>query len=301
MRMTRYFILAALCLAVLTSTALAGTVRIEKVLEEGEEKSPMLMRSEALAEGFAQAVVDEAARMLPGTLGEDRVVALRNYLTGYARPYIQGYKILFSEVLETSVTLEMDVTVNKKNLRSGLKKLGLMRTVNAPLPGGVIWPEDINEDTLLKLQELMVMSGIQQTEGALPAFTLEPGTGKTYKARLETSEKEWMFINKDISAVWVELWGRYFNQTDVAQAKVGALVLTIAGWFSPDAALEFDRVLHGWDSAVQDVKLVELDMQPSGVGGTWEFRLLSGERLASMLNGYLPQRGLTYQLSEDAN
>lgn len=298
MRMTRYFVLAFLFVMV-AGLAQAGTVRIERVLEEGEDVSPMVMRSQAQAEGFAQAVVDEAALMLPGTLSEERIVALRNYLTGQAKPYIQGYKIVSSQVLETGVVLEMDVTVNKRTLRSGLKKLGLMRTVTTPQTGNVVWPEDVDEDTALKLNELMLMSGIKREEGALPMFTLVKADGKAYKARLETDDKEWMFINKDLDVVWVELWGRYFNQTDVSTAKVGKQMLTVSGWFSPDAVLEFDRVLKGWDNAVQDARLVELDMQPAGVGGTWEFRLVNGIRLAAELNDYLPQRGLTFQLSED--
>lgn len=300
MKMIRLVAWAAFCLLMLAGPVQAGTVRIEKMLEEGEERSPMLMRSEALAEGFAQAVVEEAVLMLPGSLSEERTAALHDYLTYFAKPYIQGYKILTSRVQKDGVLLEMDVDVNKRSLRTGLQKLGLMRTAGALMPGTVVWPEGLDEETLLKLQELMLMTGVVQTEGALPAFTLEPVEGKVYKARLETEDKEWMFINKNLTVVWVELWGRYFNQTDVAKARAGRQQLTVSGWFSPDAVLEFDRVLTGWDSAVQDVRLVELDMQAAGVGGTWEFSLISGERLASALNGYLPQRGLTFQLSEDS-
>ena len=73
----------------------------------------------------------------------------------------------------------------------------------------------------------------------------------------------------------------------------------MAGWFSPDAVLEFGRVLRVWDSAVQEVQLVEMDMQPSGVGASWEMRILNRDRLNMMLQGFLPQRGLSFQLSED--
>ena len=41
-------------------------------------------------------------------------------------------------------------------------------------------------------------------------------------------------------------------------------------------------------------------MQPTGVGATWTFRLLDGDRLKMLLQGFLPQRGLSFKLAEDA-
>ena len=49
---------------------------------------------------------------------------------------------------------------------------------------------------------------------------------------------------------------------------------------------------------VQEVELVELDVQSSGVGASWSVRVISGERLDSLLLGYLPQRGLSHQLTQ---
>jgi hypothetical protein len=52
---------------------------------------------------------------------------------------------------------------------------------------------------------------------------------------------------------------------------------------------------------VQEVQLVELDMQPTGVGANWEVRVVNGERLDVLLRGFLPQRGLSYQMTRTNN
>ena len=299
MRGARYFILIVVaCLCVLAGTARAGEVRVFKPMEEGVSR--MELRNQAMAEGYAQAVLEEARRMLPGELGEVRTELLREHLLDHAEPYVQGYRILSSEAMDAGLILVLDVRVNKQSLREGLKNMGLFATVHAPQTAGVTWPADLDEASVTRLQGLMTLSGIQAEQGVLPAFSLESGPEGTFKGRLELDNREWVTINKDMTVVWFELWSRFFNRAEAVQARANVFRLSVSGWFSPDAALEFDRVLNDWDSAVQEVQLVELDMQPSGVGGLWEVRLLNGERFGMLLQGYLPQRGLSYQLSEAA-
>lgn len=297
MKLNRLFILCVFVVLLGSGMAHAGQVQV--FMPSEEDLSPMALRNKAMAESFALAVLDEAKLMLPGEMDEVRSELFKNYMTEHAKPYIQGYKILSSQASEEGIILSLDVRVNKKVLRDGLKSMGLFSTSTEPLAASVAWPEDLDEESLVKVQELLTLTGIQVVQGVFPSFVFEPGPEKTFKGRLELEDQEWMSINKDMSVVWFDLWGRYFNKSEGSRVQADVKTLSVGGWFSPDAALEFDRVLKGWDSAVQEVKLVELDMQPTGVGGLWEFRLLDAGRLEMLLGAYLPQRGLTYQLSED--
>ncbi len=286
-----------LVLTVFTGGAAAGEVRILKPMEEG--MSAMQLRSQAMSEGFAQAVLEESGKMLPGKLDEARAELFREYLLEHAKPYIQGYKIISSEASEAGLILRLDVQVNKTSLRDGLKRMGFLATLSEPLSASVVWPDDLDEETRIVLQKLVALTGLQVEPSILPQFTLEAGKEKgTFKGRMELDDREWMAINKDIPTLWFDLWGRFFSRSQGASAQIAPDTLLVAGWFSPDAVLEFDRVLRSWDSSVQDVRLVEIDMQPTGVGATWTFRLLSSERLNMQLQGFLPQRGLNFKLAD---
>ena len=288
-----------LVLGLLAGRAAAQEVRIFKPMEE--DMSAMALRSQALAEGFAQAVLDEAQKMLGGALDEGRAELFREYLVDHARPYVQGYKILSSESSEGGLILRLDVQVNKTALREGVKRMGFMETLTGPMAASVAWPEDLDEETRVEVEQMTALTGLQVQSGVLPQFTLEHGRDKgTFKGHLEGDDREWMAVSKDIPTLWFDLWGRYFSHSKEAGARVALHSLSVAGWFSPDGVLEFDRGLRSWDSSVQDVRLVEMDMQPTGVGATWTFRLLDGGRLKMMLQGFLPQRGLSFKLAEDA-
>lgn len=300
MRGLKYILLMAVVMTgLLPGMAQAGEVRVFMPMEEGV--SPMELRKRALAEGFALAVVEESKAMLPGDMDETRTELFKEYLQINAKPYIQGYKIISSQAMEEGIILDLDVQVNKRTLRDGLKSMGMFTTVIEQQVASISWPDDFGEESLAQLQGLLTLTGIVNNVDVLPAFAFESGPENAFKGRLKLDRQEWVLINKDMTKVWFGLWEKYFNRSDNRQTLASKQKLAIAGWFSPDAALEFDRVLQGWDSSVQDVQLVELDMQPTGVGGTWEFRLLNGQRLGMLLESYLPQRGLTYQLSEESD
>ena len=299
MRIARYFMIVCACCLLWAVTAGAGEVRVFKPKEE--DISPMQLRKQAMAEGFAQAVLEEAGSMLPGPLDEARKELLRVYFVDHAQPYVLGYKILSSQDMDAGLILSMVVRVNKTTLRQGLKSMGLLTTVLAPMNAAVTWPEGLDEDSMTQLQGLVTLTGIQVVDGILPSFVLKEGPEKTWKGKLILDDREWIATNKDMSVVWFDLWAHYFTRSEAKTTNASTPELSITGWFSPDGVLEFDRVLRTWDSAVQEVKLVEMDMQPAGVGARWNIRILKRDRLDTMLRAYLPQRGLSYQLSEDTD
>ena len=277
----------------------ARQVQVFKAAEEDE--SPMQARSEALNEGFAKAILEEAFVMLPGSLDEVRSESLRLYFMDRAKPFIQGYKVLSSQAMDAGLILTLDVRVNRGGLRKELERLGLFVTSVDEVGADVTWPEDATEDEAALMQRLINMTGVSQIQGETPRVLIERGPETTYRGTIFLAEGERSLVGKDLSAVWVELWAYHFNRKTAEAVAVARDALTVSGWFSPDAALEFDRVLRSWDTAVREVKLVELDMQTSGVGGVWELRPIDRTRFETMLEGFLPQRGLSFQLSQGAN
>lgn len=291
-------VLAVLCVMLFPGLSLADKVEVYTVREEN--MSPMELRTRALAEGFAKAVAGETQAMLGGALDANRLEAVRRYFVGHATDYIQGYNILSSEDVEDGLFATLDVRVNRGTLRDGLTRLGFFETVKAPQPASVSWPADLTDDELAELQSLAVMSGLAREEGVYPAFTLERGPEGTYKGTLATDTEEWTSAGQDMAVVWASLWTRFFSLPKDDGEGPKRQQLVISGWFTPDGALEFDGVLRGWDFAVQNARLVEMDIQPTGVGATWDMSILDGKRLATLLNSYLPQRGLSFQLNRPA-
>lgn len=296
MRMIRLFLTALLGLCLCAGAAHATSVRVFKPGEAGV--SPMELRNRAMAEGFAQAVLDEARRMLPAELDEARFELFRRYLVDYSKPYVQGYKILSSEAMDAGLILNLDVIIDKTALRNGLKRMGLMATALTPQPASLTLPQGLDDEENAALAGLVALTGLRQEPVSSPVLILEKGAGKVYTARLDSDNRSWTAHGKDLSVVWFDIWGQYFTRAEVRDARTNHYELSVAGWFLPDAALEFDRMLRQWDSAVQEVELVELDMQPSGVGASWSVRVISGKRLDSLLLGYLPQRGLSHHLTQ---
>lgn len=289
-------LLISLFIFLLAGSALAQQVTVSMPAEE--DVSSMALREKAMAEGFARAVAAEAVKMLPGTLDETRHALLKDYYLTRAKSYIQGYKIITSKITPEGVFIGLDVTVNTKTLRRNVEDLGLFKTVSAPVYAVVTYPDDLDEETLGGFQRLMMLTGVRPAQDVEPVFALERGPENTYRTRLSGDGQEWASIQKDMDVAWFNVWKRYFNHEASAAPRNGGMKLAVSGWFSPDAALEFDRVLRGWESAAQDVQLMELDMQSTGVSGSWELKPLNTERLTMLLKSYLPQRGLTYQLSE---
>ena len=82
---------AAVCILLLPVFALAGKVEVYTV--RGEEMSPMELRKQALADGFARAVAEEAQVMLGGSLDNNRLEAMRLYFVDHSKTFIQGYNI----------------------------------------------------------------------------------------------------------------------------------------------------------------------------------------------------------------
>ena len=183
MRKARFFIFFfVISFLALADLAVAEEVRIFMPMEKG--LSRMELRNQAMADGFAQAVFEDAMVMLQGDMDEVRTELFKQYLIEHAKPYIQGYKILSSQDMDAGLILRLDVKVNKKSLRDGLRRMGLFATITSPQVAAVVWPEKMDEDAMTQLQGLVTLTGLQVDGVEYPSFTLEAGSENTYKARL---------------------------------------------------------------------------------------------------------------------
>ena len=119
MRKARFFIFFfVMSTLVMVGLAAAGEVRVFKPMED--DLSRMELRNQAMAEGFAQAVLEDAQLMLQGGMDEVRTELFKQYLIKHAKPYIQGYKILSSQDMDAGLILRLDVKVNKKTERKSV-------------------------------------------------------------------------------------------------------------------------------------------------------------------------------------
>lgn len=294
----KYIFFALLLSMVMVSAASAGIVEV--FVPADSNTSVMALRNQAMSEGFAEALLQESSLVLPGVMSEERGALFKEYMVTRYKSYIQGYKVVSMHSGEEGVNLTLDVRVNRNLLRTALHEMGLFVTSTAPLNASITWPESFSEEQVSSIQGFMTLTGIRNTPDVFPSFYYEAGPEGTFKGRFETEDKEWTAVSKDISVVWFTLWNRFFKQLANKSVASDKEVLSVNGWFSSDAALEFDSILREWENAVQEVELVELDMLPSGVGGTWTLRYIDAQRFRMLLQSYLPQRGLTYQLAGDA-
>lgn len=292
----------SICIAVvltlfLNVSAMARSVEVFMPKEEGV--SSMQLRAQALDEAFAEAVFQESKSLLPSQLSDTRAALFREVLVKKAGEYVLGYDSVSVVPAEEGITLKANVNVNRSALREGLKEMGLFATASKPMPVafaiGELSPEDREQ-----LAALMELTGVEMASSGVAKFGLDKNEKGIFDAHLKAPGAMWQSRGKDLSVVWDQLWSKYFVRKQADQPRTGAAVLRIAGWFTPDGAREFDRVLRKWDGAVSEVRLIELDMLASGVSGMWEIRIRNRSLLTGRLDSFLPDRGLSYTLSNDS-
>ncbi|ACS80464.1 hypothetical protein [Maridesulfovibrio salexigens] len=302
------FVLTA-CVAVLLFSALpahAVKVQIFKPVDPEKEVSQRTMRQEAVTEAFAQALFAEASRMLPGTLSAERTEAVKKAFGSYYEEYIKGYKDMNVKMAEDGVSVAIDVSVNRKALRAAMKKMGLFSVSAVPVQIDVSNGKyNLNEDQQLeqndKINELIALYGLSNvtaadSNGTAVVLSVRHASKKRWTGDLKSSHGTWFASGSSMERVWRELWGKYFGSENIEALMNPKAVLVVNGWFNPEGVREFGRKLKSWDSAVQEVELLDVEMQPTAVSASWSLEVSDQWVLRGYLNDYLPPRGLTFSL-----
>lgn len=301
------FVMAA-CVTVLLFSALpayAVKVQIFKPVDPEKEVSQRTLRQEAVTEAFAQALFSEATRMLPGSLSAERTEALKKSFGSYYEEYINGYKDMDVKSGEDGVSVSIDVSVNRKSLRAAMKRMGLFSSAEVPAQIHVLnekytLNEARQQDQNKKITELSVLYGLRDDtvtdSNGTAVFSVRHASKKRWAGDLQSSRGKWFASGSSMERVWRELWGKYFGSENIEALMNPKAVLVVNGWFNPDGVREFGRKLKSWDSAVQEVNLLDVKMKPTAVSASWALEVSDQWVLRGYLNDYLPPRGLIFSL-----
>ncbi len=214
-------------------------------------------------------------------------------------------------------TLRLDVTVNRQGLKRMLQRMGVyytareMRTFDLGLEGDAsgAWEE---------LGRLQALSGLSVRRGVQPVLDLtaqwteavQAAGGKkaepaalVWQGSLSLDENgqavSWTAEGQDLAQVWFELWGQYFSRPGAEEGVVEQLPLAVSGWYAADGVRAFDKELSSWDSLVEGSVLLRVVMLPDGIGAVWAVRTLDRDALAARLGEALPERGLSWDFSDE--
>ncbi|CCO24814.1 hypothetical protein [Maridesulfovibrio hydrothermalis] len=301
-------IIAAAFISVAAIPAHAVKVQIFKAVDAEKEEPSRVLRNKAVSEAFAQALLAEAVRMIPGTLSSERAEALKWILGKNYEEYISGYKDMDIKQEDAGVTVRIDVNVNRKALRTALKKMGMFSAGGAGVQAHVavsnekfVLGKEAQEKQNEQIATLIALYGIQQKNdakgnGTVVSFSVRHSSKKRWNGELASDLGKWFASGTSLEKVWRNLWERYYGVQDAQALMNPKAVLVVTGWFNPEGVREFGRKLKSWDSAVQEVQLLDVEMKPTAVSASWSLEVSDEWVLKSYLNDYLPPRGLTFNI-----
>lgn len=287
-------ILPLLVVLVLSVAAVkAAEIRVD--WPEAENATEVLSHSDVIQAGFVKAVNQEALDLLPGTIPPPRAALLGAYLAPRSGDYILSY----SEIgvrRDPTRTMVLDVAVNRPALKQALKRLGVYYTVTEPQPfdlrlsGGAqaFWEE---------LGRLTLLSGLEIEDGSEPRLLLELGENATLTGTLTAGDRSWSAKSTEMEPLWVELWGKWFTRPEAEAGVFQESILTVTGWFASDGVRAFDQLIASWEQDVESAVLTEVRMLPDGITAKWRVRTLDRRALEERLNEFLPERGLSFELT----
>lgn len=305
--------IAAAVLVAFAAPAGAELLRVKASADAGLPQAQA--RQQALERALAQAIFEEARRMLPAPVPQARLDALRAHFA----PMAQGYVLTYQEVLAakaqdgpaagaavsaapaphaptgSALELEVDVEANRPNLRLALVRLGFFAGPPQPLGFVLRLGAGVTEKDARELQSANLLLGIAPGKAdagqQLPEVNLERLPQGYYKAVLRQGAKAFVADAASLPALWLDIWGKYFVETQ-RQAGPGMQRLHVAGFAGVDAALELLQAMTAWDEAIQEAKLAVLEMDGVTVGAQYTCRVINQQALDKRLGEALASRKL---------
>lgn len=196
--------------------------------------------------------------------------------------------------------IELDVTVNRVYLRQTLVRLGLFAGVEHPGVFVLRLGSGVSEKDVKGFEAANALLGLARTQqnqaGTAPEIGLERLPQGYYKAVLRQNSPHGPRVlaadSSDLATLWLDVWGKYFTEAE-RLAGPGMQRLSVAGFASVDAVLEFYQQLSTWTDALQDAKLAVVGFGAEGVNAQITCRVTSQERLDAHLRPALLERKLT--------
>jgi hypothetical protein len=277
----------------------AGKQVVRVTRDVGPGESAMKIRSQARKEAFARAVLQEAAEILPSGLSRERMDLLLERL----RPQTQSFVLSYTEedVVQKNETLILllSVQINNWVLKDFLKAWGTYYTAGSEWQYA-LRAESLSGSDRKELQELEKLTGVQQKGSGFPVLELrrQGRESKFIRGILETEERRWQVTDTEMGKVWKELWSRYFSQPEIRSRVVKRLVLQVKGWDTTSGVQAFDTRLAQWESMAERPTLLDMQMLPGRIEGSWLVATINEEELRRRLQEYGDPRGLTFMLDE---
>lgn len=302
--------LALAALLLCAAPALAEPLHVSAPLDPALPQAQA--RQQALDRAMAEAVLQDALRVLPAPLSQPRAEALRRHLEPKSRELVLSYQETVAKpqphpegqavpaptpslASAQATALEFDIEVNRPALRTQLQNLGLL---SGGARGYVLrLGPGVAEGQLKALDELSLLMGLERVAAGSPApldITLEKLPQGYYKAVLRQAapgSQPLAADGSDLPGVWRNLFAMLFSGRDYRPGGA-ARPLDISGWRAVDGVLDFDRLLASWDDCLQDVRLSSTLMADGGITGRWTARITNQARLSARLAETLPARGL---------
>ena len=254
--------------------------------------------AQGLGEARARAVFQEAESLLPGSLSQGREEVLFDFLAARAETYVLSYARGKTEARGALLTTTWRIGVNEALLKQTLRDWGVYFTLKGPWDYSLEWGRDDPGPYLETVHRLETLSGLVNRVGAHPRLRLSPGGGEgaAWRGLLKHEEQSWSAAGSGLEEVWFELWARYFRQPDVQARVLEVFRLRVQGWSSVSGVRGFDRVLRKNSGWVNQAVLLRTVLSADSVAAQWDVHTPDRQRLEQFLNGYLPARGLNYDL-----
>lgn len=274
----------------------AFAAQVTVLLPHEESVSRIQFDARLKEEGFVEAVYSEALRLLPGSLDAQRAGYLKEFLRPRAGQFVLSYSQGLRRETGEGVESTFDVRVHGTALRSMLQRLGLYSTLFRPIPFSL----SVSGPKPADLPRLEILSGVVPDAMAQPNLEIsgkKAESGKMiWRARLASDEDFWEVAGPEIETVWYRVWGGYFSRKAPGPKRGNELSLLVSGWFFPEGAQAFDRVLSSWDSLVERSTLQAVNMDGVGVSARWSVAFTDRDRLRERLAEYTHSRKLSFVL-----
>jgi hypothetical protein len=275
-------------------------VQVEMDISQADSQQERDLYPELRDLGFAQALLRKTAEFLPGSLAEDRRKALVDFFLPRADAFVLSYSEQGTQVNGDTLHMGLAVKINNWALKEFLQTWGIYYTANATWEYSLQSEVGLQEQDLMRLQELQQVSGLQRKNAGLPRLELnKSGDGQPWwQGRLQTQEQEWTRTADNLPEVWSGLWQEYFAQEKVRSRVVQELVLQAWGWSGVTGIWEFDRSLSSWDLIAKRPRIIQLELRRGQLQSSWKLQTRQQEKLQRMLRQEMEPKGLGFSLKQ---
>lgn len=250
-------------------------------------------QTDVLNVAFDTAILQEMAHILGAPLTPGRQALVMSVLSAERTSFISGYsEASASNLNATTEETVLNVRVGTDALRTRLRELGVMASVNAPLPY-VLTLSGVEPSRTKRLGALQELSGLAPRSAGENMPELKLSQLGAWTGVLSHGDWSSSHSARNLDEVWFTLWKRYFSRSDMAENSNNGIRIRVSGWLSSQGPMEFDRMMETWSAEVDHKVLVGVEMDGPGMAAVWLIQTRTRDALIGKLNDAARARGLT--------